>query len=698
MKPSISRSVPKVDNDEKISGKALYVSDLRMPDMHYARTLRSSKAHAKVLEIIMPALPEGVVVVDHQDIEGINVVKMIFDDWPVFAENEVTYVGEPLCLVVGPDRAVLHEIIENTKVIYEDLPAVFDFSHSVVQRSFSKGDTEKAFLKAHRIITKTYETGYQEQAYIEPQGLLGYPESAHKIVIKGSMQCPYYIKNAVDMMFGPNGPDVRIIQAAVGGAFGGKEEYPSLIACQVALAVKKTGKPVQLVFSREEDMTVTTKRHPSKILMSCALDENHQMTAIKAHVALDGGARTGLSGVVLSRAMLAVTGAYTVPNILATGDVYMTHTVPTGAFRGFGAPQMMFAIEMFVHDIAFEIKEDALQFRMRHLAKQGDKTSTSGTFRDPIIMEEMIRKAREISGYDQKVEIYKDPSIFKGIGMSFFFHGCGFTGDGEAEHIKATVKLNKDKDDNVHVYVAAVDMGQGAKTTLSKIVAHTLSLPMSNVFFDDPDTDAVPDSGPTVASRTIMIVGGLLARASRQMKEQWTPGVEATVFETYRQPKEIVWNEESMEGDAYPAYAWGVNVVEVEVDKRTFQVSLKGIWSVYDLGKAIDERIVLGQADGGIAQGIAYGYMEVMRHENGRLRQKTMTDYIIPTTLDMVRTETVLYENPYAYGPYGAKGFGELTLVGGAPAVALAIKAATGCGVTKIPVTPEMLMEMKRHG
>jgi CO/xanthine dehydrogenase Mo-binding subunit len=697
MKPSISRSIPKLDNAEKISGRALYVADLQMEGMLHAVTVRSTKAHARITDITVPALPEGYVTVDASDIPGHNIVKMIFDDWPVFATDEVTYIGEPLMLIAGPDRRVLSKLMKDIKIVYEDLPATFGHTESVVTKSFVKGNPAHAFEKASRTVRHTYTTGYQEQAYIEPQGMLAWPEGPAKVTVKGSMQCPYYIKNAVDHMFGEGGPVSRVIQAAVGGAFGGKEEYPSLIACHAALAAVKTGRPVRLIFSREEDMTVTTKRHPSTITMEGALDASGKLTAIKCHVALDGGSRTGLSGVVLSRAMLAVTGAYTVDNLDVSGDVYRTNTVPTGAFRGFGAPQMLFATELFVHDVAIDTGQDPLAFRMRHLARQGDLTSTSGVFREPIIMDEMIRKAREMSGYDTKHALYSDPSVFKGIGMSFFFHGCGFTGDGEAAHIKATVKLEKDGKDIVHILVAAVDMGQGAKTTLTKIVAGVLEIPISGVVFDAPDTDKVPDSGPTVASRTIMVVGGLLARAAKTLKTQWKTGQAQDVTETYRQPEEIVWDEDAMRGDAYPAYAWGVNVVEVEVDKRTFQVDVKGIWSVYDLGKAIDERIVFGQADGGIAQGVAYGYLEVMRHKEGKLLQKTMTDYVIPTSLDMAPTETVLYENPYAYGPYGAKGFGELTLVGGAPAVALAIRQATGCHVRSIPVTPETLMEMSSH-
>lgn len=692
-----SHSTPKVDHEEKCSGKAIYVSDIQMDGMLFAKTFRSTVAKAKILNVTLPDLPEGYFVVDHHDILKENYVKMIFTDWPVFATDHVNYIGEPILLVVGPDKVVIDEILSKIKIDYELETPVFDFVHSAIHKTYVKGDYAKALKNAARVIEETYETGYQEQAYIEPQGMLAYPEGPHKITLIGSMQCPYYIKNAVMNSLGYGEDQVRVIQPAVGGAFGGKEEFPSTIGCQLATAVAKIQKPIKMIFEREEDILTTTKRHPSKIVMKAVLDKNDRIQGIQAHVSLDNGAYNGLSGVVLARAMIAVTASYTVPNLDVSGDVFTTNTVPTGAFRGFGAPQMIFAVEMFIHHIAKELKVDPLQFRLKHLAKQGDLTSTCGTYRDPIIMPEMIEKAMAISDYQRKVAEYNKPNSFKGIGMSWFFHGCGFTGSGEATHIKARVKLVKNENDQVFIYIASADMGQGCRTTLKRIVAKTLEVPNEKVIFDYPDTDVVPDSGPTVASRTVMIVGGLLARAAQSLKKQWESGKPAEVIERYQQPDYIQWDEDHLHGDAYPAFSWGVNVVEVEVSPITYQVSLKGVWSVYDVGKAIDERIVVGQADGGITQGLAYGYLEVMRHENGKIKQKNLTDYIIPTSMDVPPMETILYENPFLYGPYGAKGVGELTLVGGAPAVALAIEQAIQRKVHKIPATPESIMELLKH-
>ncbi len=697
IKEDISKAIDKVDSREKIDGSAPFTADIQLEGMLHARTFRASVPKALIKDIRLPELPEGYFAVTREDIPGKNIVKMIYEDWPVFAEKEVNHIGEPILLLVGPDKEKVQDLLEAIEIDYEEKKPVFDFTESVVDFSFAKNDADTAFREAEKTIEKVYETGYQEQAYIEPQAFVGYKEGDTTTLV-GSIQCPYYVKNAVMETLAAGENEVRVIQAPVGGAFGGKEEFPSLTACQLAVALQKTDRPIKLVYDREEDMEVTTKRHPAKVKMEAAIDKTGRITGMRSHVALDGGAYIGLSGVVLSRGMLAVTNAYTIENVAVKGDVFRTNTVPNGAFRGFGAPQMIFSIEMFIHHIAQDLGLDTYDFRRRHLVKQGDRTATAGLYRDPIILPEMIEKAVEMSDYHEKKKAFAESDEWKGIGMSFFFHGCGFTGSGESDIIKAQVKLRKDEEDNVHILVAAVDMGQGPKTTFRKLVAKVLDIPLEKVVFNYPDTRYVPDSGPTVASRTMMVVGGLLARAAKRLGEEWEESSEQVVVEQYKQPEYIEWDEEKMQGDAYPAYSWGVNVVEVEISKATYEPTIKNVWSVYDLGKAIDERIVLGQIEGGQVQGLAYGYQEVMGHNNGRIMQKNLTDYIIPTAVDVPKMKSLVMDNPYPLGPYGAKGVGELTLVGAAPAVALAIEDAIGRQIKKIPATPEYIMELIRNG
>jgi CO/xanthine dehydrogenase Mo-binding subunit len=687
---NISESIPKIDASVKISGSALYTADIKKEHLLYAKTIRSSIPRG-TFKISYPPLPEGYFVVDYHDVPGKNIVKIIFEDMPFFAENEVQHIGEPIALLVGPVKEVILQLIQQVQIDYTPLEPILDDSLSVIHYAFTKGSPSEMFEKASKVITRTYSTGYQEQAYIEPQGFICYPEDGGKITLVGSIQCPYYVKNAVLQALDYPQHLVRVIQPAVGGAFGGKEEFPSIMACQIAVAVHKIKQPIQLIYERMEDIICTTKRHPSTIQMTGYVDPSNQLLGIKAHVSLFAGAFIGLSGVVLSRAMIASSGAYTIPHLDISGDVYKTNTVPTGAFRGFGAPQMLFAIEMFMHHIPLQLGIDPFTFRKRYLAKQGDKTSTSGTFRDLILLPELIDCATKKANYFEKVVQYSSKNLYKGIGMSYFLHGCGFTGSGESTHIHAKVKLEKTKENIVKILIASVDMGQGIQTSMIKIVSSILDIPLHQVTFDYPDTDYIVDSGPTVASRTVMIVGGLCARAARILKEQWMDQTHQIVYQDYEQPTYMKWDESTFQGDAYPAYSWGVNIVEVEVDPHTYQVKVEHITSAYDVGKAIDERIVLGQIEGGQAQGVAYGYLEVMEEKGGAIRQQNLTDYIIPTAMDMPTMESELIDNPYPLGPYGAKGAGELTLVGGAPAVALAIQMAIKKEITAIPATPEMI-------
>lgn len=691
-------STPKVDQDIKVRGEAKFTDDIVMPGMLYAKTVRSQIAKGKILKIEKPSLPEGYYWIDHNDINGENVVNIIFSDWPVFAAENVNYIGEAIALIVGPNKGVIDSLISQVKISYKEETPTFELKESYIHKAFTKGDIESAKKNATKVIEEEFTTGYQEQAYLETQGMLVYFDEENRITCVGSMQCPWYVHRAVMRSCGLPTEKVRVIQPAVGGAFGGKEHYPSLLASQLATALLKIKKPIKMCFERPEDITFTTKRHPSKSKYTAYIDSDNNILGMDVKVSLNGGAYKGCSGVVLSRALIACVNVYNIPALNVVGDVYMTNTVPTAAFRGFGSPQTIFAIEMFIHHVAKDLGVDPLELRMKYLVKEGDVTTNSGKFHDPIVMPELIDKAMKMSDYKRKVIEYSKPGCNKGIGMSFFLHGCGFTGSGESDIIKGKVKLIKDENDIVHVYASSVDMGQGNKTTLKRIVAKNLDIPNEQVVFDNPDTAIIPDSGPTAASRTIIIVGFLMEKAAKNLKKIWRSGVRQEYVEPYVGPSYIHWDENTMQGDAYPSYSWGVNVVEVEFDPISYQINIKHVWSTYDVGRVVDERIAIGQADGGIVQGLGYGYMETMKCVDGRFKQKSLSDYIVPTTEDIPEMETAFVDNPFIYGADGAKGMGELTLVGGAPAIALAIENAIGKKVNDIPCNPEYIMELVKNG
>lgn len=705
---NIGKPVNKVDNKIKISGKAKYIRDDIDDDVIYAKTLRSEHPRAKILSIKYPHMPEGYFIVDRNDISGKNIVKMILEDQPIFANEIVNYVGEPISLIVGPDKAKILEILGKVHVDYELMTPIltteqsksksngmiFGEDNCMTSFEFSKGNIENSFTEAYEIIEETYNTGYQEHIYIEPNALLASYEN-EKVTIKGSMQCPYYVKNAIVYSLGIPEYNVRVIQTITGGAFGGKEDYPSIIACQAAVAAIKSKRKVLIDFDRTEDIICTTKRHPSAISYKTALDESGNIMAMEIYIELNAGAYSGLSSVVLQRAMFASTGVYNIKNIKVKGRGYATNYVPSGAFRGFGCPQSIFAIELHMESIAKKLNMNPLDYKEKYLVKKGDETCTGGTFSFDVKLDELIEKANIMSDYRNKVELNKNQNgkIRKGIGVALFLHGCGFTGSGEQDIIKARVGIRKNMDGTVDILACNVDMGQGIATTFRKIAAKVLDKDVSKINYSLPDTDCVPDSGPTVASRTIMVVGRLIELCALELKERWNQKDTFEIYKDYRQPKHIKWDQEKLCGDAYPDYSWGINVVEVEVDTDTYEITMNKVWSVFDIGTVIDERIMRGQVEGGILQGLGYATCEVMEGVNGRIVQKNMTDYIIPTSKDTPVMETAFIFNPYDEGPFGAKGAGELTLVGSAAALTSAVQNALDINIYDIPIKSEYLME-----
>ena len=692
MPSNFKNSTIKIDNEEKMSGEALFTDDLPSEGFLWCRPLRSNICCGRIRTVNIPTLPEGYYYVDAKDVVAENVVNIIFSDWPVFADRRVNYYGETIGLLIGPNKTVLEELARMTQVNYDEEKPQFHLVNSQIHKEFKKGNLENVVKDYDVELTETFETGYQEQVYLEPQGMIMWLDG-DKITIKASMQCPFYIKNAVVRTLGCDPSKVRVIQPAVGGAFGGKEHYPSMMAAQMATAIHKIKKPLKMIFDRGEDLMYTTKRHPSKSTYTGYI-KNGKLVGVKAHIRLNGGAYKGCSGVVLSRALIAVVDCYNVPNLEIEGDVYITNTMPTAAFRGFGSPQTIFAFEMFIEHIAKKAGLDPIEFKLNHLAKKGDVTAVNGKFHDDIILPQLVEKAMEMSDFKRKYKEYQKPGSNRGIGMSCFLHGCGFTGSGESTIINAQLKLTKDENDIVHLYTSQVDFGQGNRTTLKKVVSNTLGIPEEQVTHEAPDTDHTLSTGPTAASRTMIIVGYLCEKAAKHLKEIWKPGVYQEWIEPYVGPEYIHWDEDTMQGDAYPGYAWGVNIVEISFDPITYQIKIEGCWSTYDIGHAIDDRIVYGQADGGFAQAIGYGYMENMEVAEGKFRQKTLSDYIVPTAVDLPMMETELIDNLFAYGASGAKGCGELTFVGGAPALGHAIEMAIGHNINKIPANPEYLMEV----
>ncbi|MEA4826569.1 MAG: molybdopterin cofactor-binding domain-containing protein, partial [Clostridium sp.] len=388
MECNISKPTKRIDVPDKIAGKAKYIGDYKLEGMLYGKTLRSTKARAKIVKIEYPKLPDGYYIVDKDDVPGTNLVKIIINDQPFFADERVNYIGEAIALVVGEDKKEVLNILSKINIEYEELEpiltiddglnkskeAIYGDTNCFGDYEYKKGNVEDIKQKSIYVVEGEYETGYQEQLYLEPQGVIAVCEG-DKVSIYGSIQCPYYVKGAVEQCMGPPEDKVRIIQAVTGGGFGGKEDFPSLIAGQAACAALKTKRPVQIIYDRDEDLEVTPKRHPSKIKIKSYLDKDYRILGSEVDIKLDAGAYSGLSNVVLQRTMFAAIGNYNVENVVVKGKSVATNKTVSGAFRGFGAPQAFFAVEMHMEHIAKQLGIDSLEFKMKNLLKKGDKSS-----------------------------------------------------------------------------------------------------------------------------------------------------------------------------------------------------------------------------------------------------------------------------------------------------------------------------------
>lgn len=703
----LKNSVPRVDAYDKITGVTKYLTDMDFgSDVLWAVHVRSSKARAKIIKRTIPNMPDGYYVVDHNDVKGDSTLHMIINDWPPFAGDTVRFIGEAIMLIVGQDKNKVYELASQVKIEYEDLPPVYTIDDSekllggaihgkdniFVSFKAGYGDVDRAFSEAEAVIEETYFTPHQEHLYMEVCGAVGVWED-NKVSLYVSTQCPFYVRHSVAPVLGVAEEDLRVVAPTIGGGFGGKEHYADVVASVVGIAAQKLKRTVKCVLDRKEDIAYTVKRQPSRINIKMALDKNKNITAIDIKSDMDAGAYESCSRVIIQRCTYTGTGVYNFPNVRIFGRAFVTNKPPSCAFRGFGGPQAIFAIERAMDNLALKIGVDSIELRKKYFIKQGDTTVTGGKFHDNIILNEMLTKILKESDYSKKREEYKKDK-YKGIGISCFLHGCAFTGSGERDLIKAKLKLQKNKD-TVTIYTSNTEIGQGLHTTFKKIAAYELSIPLEKVTIHPYDTSLIPDTGPTVASRSIMIVGFLIQEAAKKLKDKWNDGDVVEVIEEYKHPEHLIaWNNETFRGDAYPSYGFGINVVEVEVDKYTFEVKIKDVWGIFDCGYAIDENIVHGQIKGGMAQALGWGALEKIEEKDGRFLQVKMSDYMIPTSLDLPEIKSYIMNEPYKYGPSGAKGIGEITFDGAAAAFASAVESAIDYHFKKIPVLPENIAEV----
>jgi CO/xanthine dehydrogenase Mo-binding subunit len=509
------------------------------------------------------------------------------------------------------------------------------------------------------------------------------------------MQCPFYAYKALKSLLGPEAK-VRVVQTETGGGFGGKEEYPSMIAGHAALLALKSGRPVKIVYDRVEDMVATTKRHPSIVRHRTGLTRDGRITAMDVEVIIDGGAYATLSEVVLSRGSIHAAGPYRCAHTRIRARAMKTNTPPNGAFRGFGAPQTEFAIEVHMERIAEALGMDSVTLREMNALRPGDTTATGQLLREDASALEVLHEALRRTDYRRKRETLRGTN--KGIGLALFYHGAGFTGAGE-ERLKSKARLDLTPT-GARILVASTEIGQGTRTMHAQIVSDALGIPYETIEVAQPDTAISADSGPTVASRTCMVVGKILERCAQEMKRTLngmspaeyysTKGPLSVVLE-HVPPPWINWDDDTYQGDAYPTYGWGCDVVEIELDRDTWEARPTHVTAVQEFGRPIHPALAQGQIEGGTVQGLGYALLERVVMRDGAMANPTLTNYTIPTTLDTPEMDVVMLENHYDGGPFGAKGLGELPMDGPAPAVVNALRHL-GLDLREIPAIPETLL------
>ncbi|MGA9073980.1 MAG: xanthine dehydrogenase family protein molybdopterin-binding subunit [Candidatus Sulfotelmatobacter sp.] len=730
----VGNSVPRKEGRDKVTGRSQYVDDMVLPNMLFGATVRSQIPRGRIKKITFgPGVSwDEFVIVSAEDIPGKNCISLIEDDQPCLASEFVNHPEEPILLLAHPNRYLLSKAVEAVSVEYDPLPAIFTIEESERRAEIiwgednifktyliEKGDVDGVWEKAAYIVEGEYTTGAQEQLYIENNGMIATFDGTQGITVWGSLQCPYYIHKALMALCNLPAEKVRVVQKETGGAFGGKEEYPSMIAAHAALLAIKSGKPVKIIYDRMEDMAATTKRHPSRTHHRTAVSRDGKILGGEIEFTIDGGAYATLSSVVLSRGAIHAGGPYHWPSVRIRAKAVATNAPPHGAFRGFGAPQSLFAMERHMDRIAQTVGLSPVEIRRRNFLQLGQTTTTEQVVREPIRLGKLLDRALDVSDYHSKKQRFandnESDTARKGMGIAAFLHGAGFTGSGE-RYLSSVVGVEGCADGSVRVLVSSTEFGQGTNTVLSQIAAEALSLPYENVSMVQPDTQQVPNSGPTVASRTVMVVGKLVQSAALGIKqtlissnllsesytaEEFRAACQHYVSEhgqfrswsRYEAPDGIFWDDKKYRGEAYAAFAWAVYIAEVTVDLTTYGVSVDDFVALQEVGRVLHPLLARGQIIGGVAQGIGFSLYEKVVWQNGRMQNGQMTNYIMPTSADLPPIRVFFEELGNIYGAYGAKGIGELPMDGPAPAIVNAVEDALGIHFDSVPLLPEDIMD-----
>jgi CO/xanthine dehydrogenase Mo-binding subunit len=751
----VGEDVARVDSLEKVLGRPLYTADLIPRGTAYAKLFHSSIPHGLVKKIDLKAAkshPEVLGVLTWRDIPGSNESSCVLHDRQLYANPEVRSTGDILGAVVAETLPSAADAAAAVRVEYKPLPAVFDPLEALKpgavklhpngnvakQMKVRKGDVKKGFSESQVILERAYRTQFQDAAPLEPEMGFAVPSRDGGVVITGSMQSPHHTQAAVAKVLNLPLGKVRVVQAVTGGAFGPKsDETPFDVCSTAALAAVRYNRPVFCGLDRKDSMIMHTKRHPFFIRHKTGVTADGRLVADEVKIVSDTGAYASLGVLVIIRATLHCTGAYEVPNVKTDSYLVYTDNTYAGSLRGFGAPQATFAIESQIEELARKLGADPLEFRLKNMLVPGKRNATGEMMGASCGLPQCVEKVVASGNYREKSTRYgtQNGSVRRGLGLALLAHGNSLGPEGNDY---AMVHISLGNDGTVSVGTGLTEFGTGSVSGMMQVASSVLGVPLNRFKLERPDTSRHRDSGPTVASRVVVIGGNAAKLAAEKLRSRLEPvakemlrigdgelamadGIafdrrnpsdsvswDALVAEAYRRGVKMdedgfymapptPWDQDVGQGTPYLQYTWGALLAEVEVDMETGCYKVLGIHAAYDVGKAVNPRGVLGQIYGGTVQGLGYATMEELVQKEGLVVNPSLGDYYIPTSMDIPpEFKAYIVEVPGPLGPFGAKVIAEPPVVLPAPAIRNAILNATGVSVDDLPVTSEkVLMGMK---
>ena len=725
MTTTIGKSLPRIDARGKVTGETPYSGDLSREGMLHMKTLFTDRPHARIQWIKTgkaEASPGVIAVYTSRDVP-LNEYGLQWQDQPVLCgpvgeggkpgTDVVRFVGDQIAAVVAETEAQAAAAVKMIEVGYEDLPVVTDAQEAMkpesprvheqigdsnicVHYKIRKGNVDEGFAQADVIVESEYRTPVQEHAYLQPEAGIAYIDEEGRITVECGGQWTHEDRHQIAHALNLPNEKVRIIYPAIGGAFGGREDMSVQIL--LALAAWKLGRPVRIIWSRQESMIGHGKRHASVIRAKWGATKDGKVVAIENEMIADGGAYMYTTNKVLGNSTITSSGPYTIPNIKT--DVYgvYTNNVPGAAFRGFGAPQALFMAEMQMDKLAEKLGMDPVELRLKNALRDGDPMSVGTPSPSPVSVVQCIKAAAERFGWRKDAGPSTmdngQSSNVRGRGFAAGFKNIGFS-FGYQENCWAKIEIHGNSEiDRVVLHHAAAEVGQGNHTVMVQMAAEAVGVPFEKVKLIASDSATMDNSGSASASRLTFMTGNSIRGAAEVALNKWKAEERPAIGEfKYLAPRTNQFDEETGYSTPNFAYAFVAQAAEVEVDTETGHVRVLRVVSADDVGKPINPDLVEGQVEGAVVQAQGYAVLEDFRMKDGRVLTDQLSTYLIPTIWDIPeQVETVFVEVPDPNGPWGARGVGELPYLTVAPAIGAAIHNATGVWVDEFPFTPERVL------